>query len=70
MTKYIIIQNRKFVSKTVATQLLRYSNRNSIDHLIHSNKLQCFKINGIEKSLIPLDQIQNHPRFNRKETAV
>jgi hypothetical protein len=70
MTKYIIIQNRKFVSKTVATRLLGYSNRNSIDHLIHSNKLQCFKINGIEKSLIPLDQIQNHPRFNRKETAV
>lgn len=70
MTKYIIIKNRKFVSKTVATQLLGYSNRNSIDHLILSNKLQCFKINGIEKSLIPLDQIQNHPRFNRKETAV
>ena len=64
--KCVVIQNKKFVTKTVATQLLGYSNKNSIDQLILGKQLQSFKIAGIEKSLIPLDQIQNHPRFNKE----
>ena len=69
MVKCIVIKNKKFVTKTVATQLLGYLNRNSIDQLILSKKIQSFKINGIGKSLIPYEQIENHPRFNKENAT-
>ena len=63
MRSIITINNRKFITKTSAARLLRYSNRNSIDDLISKGKIQSFRINGLNKSFIPLDQVTSHPRY-------
>jgi hypothetical protein len=63
MEKIIKLHNQSFVSKSSATRLLGYSNNNSIDHLVRQGKLQEFKIQGLTKSLISLDEIKSHPRF-------
>jgi len=66
MEKIIRLNNRSFVTKTSATRLLGFSNRNSIDDLVRRRKMQEFKIQGLAKSLISLDEIKSHPRFLRQ----
>jgi hypothetical protein len=63
MEKIIKLKNRSFVTKSSATRLLGFSNRNSIDDLVRRRKMQEFKIQGLAKSLISLDEIKSHPRF-------
>jgi hypothetical protein len=63
MEKIIRLNNRSFVTKSSATRLLGFSNRNSIDDLVRRRKMQEFKIQGLAKSLISLDEIKSHPRF-------
>jgi hypothetical protein len=63
MEKIIRLNNRSFVTKSSATRLLGFSNRNSIDDLVRRRKMQVFKIQGLAKSLISLDEIKSHPRF-------
>ena len=63
MEKIIRLKNRSFVTKSSATRLLGFSNRNSIDDLVSRRKMQEFKIQGLAKSLISLDEIKSHPRF-------
>jgi hypothetical protein len=63
MEKIIRLDNRSFVTKSTATRLLGYSNSNSIDYLVCRGKMQEFKIQGLAKSLISLDEIKSHPRF-------
>lgn len=63
MEKIIKLNNRSFVTKSSATRLLGFSNRNSIDDLVRRKKMQEFKIQGLAKSLISLDEIKSHPRF-------
>jgi hypothetical protein len=63
MEKIIRLKNRSFVTKSSATRLLGFSNRNSIDDLVRRRKMQEFKIQGLAKSLISLDEIKSHPRF-------
>jgi hypothetical protein len=63
MEKVIKINNQSFITKSSATRLLGYSNNNSIDYLVRQGKLQEFKIQGLAKSLISLDEIKSHPRF-------
>jgi len=63
MEKIIRLNNRSFVTKSSATRLLGFSNRNSIDYLVRRRKMQEFKIQGLAKSLISLDEIKSHPRF-------
>ena len=63
MEKIIKLNNRSFVTKSSATRLLAFSNRNSIDDLVRRKKMQEFKIQGLAKSLISLDEIKSHPRF-------
>jgi hypothetical protein len=63
METIIKLHNQSFVSKSSATRLLGYSNRNSIDDLIRRKKMREFKIQGLGKSLISMDEIKSHPRF-------
>jgi hypothetical protein len=63
MEKIIRLKNRSFVTKSSATRLLGFSNNNSIDDLVRRRKMQEFKIQGLAKSLISLDEIKSHPRF-------
>ena len=63
MEKIIKLKNRSFVTKSSATRLLGFSKRNSIDDLVRRRKMQEFKIQGLAKSLISLDEIKSHPRF-------
>tara|TARA_Y100000022_G_scaffold91911_1_gene79374 strand:+ start:2392 stop:2610 length:219 start_codon:yes stop_codon:yes gene_type:complete len=63
MEKIIKLNNRNFVTKSSATRLLGFSNHNSIDDLVRRRKMQEFKIQGLAKSLILLDEIKSHPRF-------
>ena len=67
----IILNNRKFITKARATRLLGYSNPNSIDDLIRRGKMQSFRIVGLRKSLIALDEIKSNPRFmNNNHTKI
>ena len=66
MEKIIKLNNRSFVTKSSATRLLGFLNRNSIDDLVRRRKMQEFKIQGLAKSLISLDEIKSHPRFNKE----
>lgn len=66
MEKIIKLNNRSFVTKSSATRLLGFSNHNSIDDLVRRRKMQEFKIQGLAKSLISLDEIKSHPRFNKE----
>ena len=63
MENIIKLRNRSFVTKSSAARLLGFSSHNSIDDLVRRRKMQEFKIHGLAKSLISLDEIKSHPRF-------
>ena len=70
MISEIILNNRKFITKASATRLLGYSNSNSIDELIRRGKVSSYKIAGLRKSLIALDEIESNPRFMNKNLSI
>jgi hypothetical protein len=63
MEKIIRLKNRSFVTKSSATRLLGFSNRNSIDDLVRRRKMQEFKIQGIGKVI-------NFPRRNKISSPI
>ena len=62
----IVLNNKKYITKACATRLLGYSNSNSIGDLVRRRKMSAFKIPGLRKSLVAMDEVRSNPRFMNK----
>ena len=59
------IENRSYVTKAFARDLLGYANTNSVDHLIRSGKLSVFQSTALNKKFVCLDEVKRLARSDR-----